>query len=128
MTLNNHWLGQWKQDSGSNCRKGYSKVLHHTVKSSNKTQYHSIKVAIIQNNKKKRLVFTQNRLIFVYGKVFKDRSRNSATVKVFTTTGNGRKLQRASSDIRQSSRIDTSFKGFSSLYAISFSMCNEKCC
>ena len=53
-----------------------------------------------QNNKKKDWFSHETRLVFKYGKVFKGGSRNSATFKMelFPTIGNGRKLQRASSD------------------------------
>ena len=36
LTLNND-LGPWKQDSGSNHLKGWSKILYHTVKNDRKT-------------------------------------------------------------------------------------------
>ena len=55
LTLN-HWLDPQKQDSGSNRLKGWSKVLHHTVKDNRETQEILIKVSTFQ----KGLVFTQN--------------------------------------------------------------------
>ena len=57
-------------------------------------------MAAFQNNKKKEWFSRETRLVFVYGEVCKDASRNSATFKVelFATVGKGRKLQRASSD------------------------------
>ena len=57
----------------------------------------STKVATFQNIKRKDWFSHKTRQ--VYGKVFKGRSRNSTTFKLelFATTGNNRKLQRASS-------------------------------
>ena len=91
LTLSNHWLDPWKQDSGSNHLKGWSKILHNTLKSNRKTQRLSIKVATFWN-KKKDWFFQETRLVFMHGNVFKDRPRNSATFKMelFATIGNGR--------------------------------------
>ena len=59
----------------------------------------------------------------MHGEVFKDRSRNSTTFKMepFLTTGNGRKLLRASSNMRHGSWIYPWSLRFSSLKAINFS-------
>ena len=50
------------------------------------------------SNKKKDWLSHKTGLVFMHGKVFKDRSRNSATFKMkhFVTIGNNRKMQRAS--------------------------------
>ena len=85
-----------KQDGGSNHLRGYSKILHHTVKSREEKPK---KIT----NQKKRLVFPRNQTIFrawqssrTYIYIY----RNSATFKteLFATIGNRRKLQKASSD------------------------------
>ena len=58
-------------------------------------------MATFPNNKKKDWFSHETGLFFVHGEVFKDGSRNSATFKMelFATIGDGRKLQRASSDV-----------------------------
>ena len=57
-------------------------------------------MATFQNNKKKKLVSHETGLVFMQGKVFKGGSRNSSAFKMelFATIGNGRNLQRASTD------------------------------
>ena len=82
--MNNHWLEPLKQDSGRKCLKGWSIILHHIVKSNRKTEWLSIKVATFWNNK--------TGVVFMYGSIFKDRSKNSAIFKMelFLTIGNGR--------------------------------------
>ena len=79
-------------NSGSNRLKGWSKILHHTVKSNTEKHWFLIKVATFWNNKKKILVFTQSQTSSMHGNILKDRFRNSATFKMelFATFGNGR--------------------------------------
>ena len=57
-------------------------------------------MAKFRNNRKKDWFSHETGLVFVYGEVFKGRSRNSATFKMelFAKIGNDRKLQRASSE------------------------------
>ena len=54
-----------------------------------------------RNNKKKDLISYKTGIIFMHGEILKDRSRSSAIFKkeLFATIGNGRKLQRASSNM-----------------------------
>ena len=56
-----------------------------------------------RNNEKKGWFSYETGVVFVHGEVFKDGSRNSATFKMelFRIIGNGSKLQRASSNMRQ---------------------------
>ena len=63
----------------------------------------------IQNNKKKDWFSHETRLVSVHGEVFKDGSRNSATFKKgpFATIDNSKKMQRASSNMKQGSWICT---------------------
>ena len=70
--------------------KRLHKALHHMVKS-NKLL---IKATTFQNNKKKDWFSHKIGLVSVHGEVFKERSRNSATFKMylFPTIGNRRKL------------------------------------
>ena len=82
LTLNNHWLDSWKQDSGSNRLKGWSETLHYIVKTNRrKTKWLSIKLATFQNNKKDWFSHKIG-LVFMQGEVFKDGS--------FATIGNGK--------------------------------------
>ena len=113
LTLN-HWLDPQKQDSGSNSLKDWSKVLHRMVNNSKETQWILKRVATF----KKDWFSHKTRLVFMQGKVFKDRSRNSAIFKMelFVAVTNGRKLQRASSNKSQGFWMCSSFQRFSSLY------------
>ena len=85
-----------------------------------------IKVTTFRNNKKKDWFSHKTGLVFVHGDIFKDGSGNSAAFKMelFATTGNGKKLQRASSNLWQNSWVCTWFLRFSSLCAIDF---NTQC-
>ena len=76
--------------SGSKRLKGYTEVLHHIVKSKRLL----IKVTTFRNDKKKDWFSHEIRLVFVHGEIFKDRSRNSAAIKMelFATIGSGKKL------------------------------------
>ena len=60
-----------------------------------------------RNNKKKDCFSLKTGLVFAHREVFKDISMNSATIKMelFATIGNVRKLQIASSNMRQGSWI-----------------------
>ena len=82
--------GSIKQDSGSKSLKCYSKLF-----------YHMIKVITFRNNKKKDWFSHKSGLVLVHGEILEDGSKNSATFKMelFATTGNGEKLQRASSNL-----------------------------
>ena len=72
--------------------KGWSKILHHTVKSNGEKQWLLIKVALLRNNKKKYWSSHETTLVFVYGDIFKSGSKNSASFKMelFATVDNGR--------------------------------------
>ena len=87
--------------SGSNRLKGHSKnALSYSKKKQRKMQWISIKVATFRNNKKKDWFSHETGLVSVHGEIFKAGSRNCATFKMelLATIGNGRMLQRASSD------------------------------
>ena len=66
-----------------------------------------IKVITFQNNMKKDWFSYDTGVVFMHGEIFKDKSRNSATFKMelFAIIGNGKKLQRASFNMRQGSWI-----------------------